>query len=301
MKHQWTIFCSVSGAVLMALCASTAVATEAAHATTPACQAVAAPKEAFEMQVPFEVIDGRIYLQARVNGRGPFKFAVDTGASGIGRADSSLVSDLGLALQRPTLNSDGVKTTEADTTRIESLSIGGMAKHDLQVITRDYNSRMSPEAAFAGIVARDFFGDGLLIIDYPRKVLSFSKSLSLDPKHQGVLRYERPFRVPVSIGALQTEGNLDTGANVTFVMPQALFDKVVATPAEPAGKGQLANTQIETKRATVRGPFRIGGATVSGVEVRISDEYPELLVGAHILKNYAVLIDQRSKSVTLCQ
>lgn len=98
------------------------------------------------MQVPFETIDGRIYVQATVNGRGPFRFAIDTGASGLGRVDSSLVATLGLTLRPPIPNSDGVTTAEADTTMVDSIDVGGLSRRDLRVITRDYNSRMSPES-----------------------------------------------------------------------------------------------------------------------------------------------------------
>lgn len=240
------------------------------------------------------------YVEARVDDRGPFRFAVDTGASGWGRADSSLVATLDLKLQAPTTTSDGVQAAQVDTVHFDSLALGGLSRTDMDVITRDYSSRMSPDAAFAGIIGREFFADGLLLIDYPGRTLSFSRTLSLSPTEPDVLRYERAFRVPVSIGNFETEGHLDTGANVNFVMPRSLFERVSSAPLEQAGSGQLTNSRIETMRATVRGPFRIGAASLSNVPVRVSDRYPELLVGAHALQHFVVMIDQRSSSVALC-
>ncbi len=274
----------------------------AAHArgASPACDMARAPRDAFQMQVPFELVDGRIYVQASVNGRGPFRFAVDTGASGVGRVDSSLVATLGLTLDSPIPNSDGVTTAAADTTMVDIIDVGGLSRRDVRVITRDYNRNLSPAAALSGIVAREFFADGLLVIDYPRRLVSFSRSLALSPGQDGVLRYDRPFRVPVSIGAIPSEGNLDTGANVTFVLPRALFERVSGTPEQPAGPGQLANGTVDATRSTVRGPFRIGEASLWDVEVRVSARYPELLVGAHALQRFVVLIDQRSSSVAVC-
>jgi predicted aspartyl protease len=269
-------------------------------ASARACAAARAPTAAFQMQVPFETIDGRIYVQARVNGRGPFRFAIDTGASGVGRVDASLVATLELTLGAPTANSDGVTTAEAETTMVETIEVGGLSRRDLRVITRDYNSRMAPASALSGIIAREFFADGLLVIDYPRRLLSFGSGLSLSPEQPGVLRYTRPFRVPVTIGAVTAEGNLDTGANVAFVLPQALFDRVSGTPAAPAARGQLANGTVDTSRATVPGPFRIGEVTLSDVEVHVSARYPELLVGAHALQGAVVLIDQRSQRIAVC-
>lgn len=292
------VFCR-AGLILVGMATQGAAAD--ASLDTPACDTARAPRDAFDMQIPFEVIDGRIYVQARANGRGPFRFALDTGASGLARADASLVAALGLALSPPVANSDGLATAAADTTTIDVLDVGGITRRDLRVITRDYNRGMAQTSALSGIVAREFFADGLLVIDYPRKLVSFSRRLALSPAQAGALRYERAFRVPVSIGPLQVEGNLDTGANVAFVLPRTLFDKVSSSPAEPVGEGRLANTTVDAQRATVRGPFVIGEASLEDVEVRVSARYPELLVGAHALQRFVVLIDQRSRIVAVCR
>lgn len=265
-----------------------------------ACKLVSASSGNFDMQIPFDVVDGRIYVQARVNNQGPFRFAIDTGASGLARADARLVSALNLTTQGTATTSDGVQAATVDTVHLDSLELGTLSRKGLDVITRNYSGRMSADAAFHGIIGRDFFADGLLILDYPKKTLSFSRTISLPPAGVSFLKYERAFRIPVSVGGIQTEANLDTGANVTFVMPQALYDKVATAPLEQAGPGTLTNTRIETKRTVIGGPFKIGDVDISDVEVRVSERFPELLVGAHILQKFAVLIDQRSKSIALC-
>ncbi|MGO1542036.1 MAG: aspartyl protease family protein [Luteimonas sp.] len=273
---------------------------DASAGESEACALTGADARHFEMQVPFEVVDGRIYVDARVNGQGPLRFAIDTGASGLGRADASLVALLGLQTSGTVANSDGLQTAEARTVRLDSLELSGLSHRVVEVITRDYSEHMSPDAPFHGIIAREFFADGLLVIDYPGKRLLFSRGLSLPPHLEGAVEYERPFRVPVSIGAVRTQGNLDTGANVTFLMPQQLYARVSDGPLAAAGTGGLTNTRVETSRAVVAAPFQIGAASVAEVEVRVSDRYPELLVGARVLQGFVVLIDQRSRTVALC-
>ncbi|MDG5489429.1 aspartyl protease family protein [Sphingomonas sp. BGYR3] len=250
--------------------------------------------------VPFRVVDGRIYVSAMVNGTGPHNFAVDTGASGMGRADAALVRDLGLSVTGSGQSSDGVTTASVDTVRLASVELGGLVRRDIDVITRDYASRMSADAAFAGILGRAFFEDGLLIIDYPARRLTFTRALSLGSDDPGVLRYERAFRVPVRIGDTVVQGNLDTGANVAFVLPKPLFDRIDGGTVTAAGEGRLTNGSISTGRAVMKGPFRIGAATLSDIEVRVSDRFPELLVGAYALQHFTLLIDQRSSRVALC-
>lgn len=252
------------------------------------------------VSVPLETVDGRIYVTARVNGKGPFRFAVDTGASGFGRADARLVAALGLTVSGSGQSSDGVATARVDTVSLESLELGGLVRRDLSVITRDYNGRMSKAAAFDGIIGREFFADGLLVIDYPNRRLTFTRSSGLPQGAPGVLGYARAFRVPVTIGPVTVEGQLDTGANVAFVLPQSLFERIGGGTVAASGEGQLTNTVIKTQLATIAGPFRIGAASLADVEVRVSDRFPELLVGAHALRHFALLIDQRTSRVALC-
>lgn len=271
-----------------------------AIAAPEACRLADAAGANFAVQVPFEVVDGRIYVQARVNDGGPFRFAVDTGASGIGRADTTLVNVLGLKPQGQASTSDGVQTATVDTVQLDALAVGGLVRKNVEVITRDYGGRMRAEARFHGIIARDFFADGLLVLDYPKKTLSFSRTLALPATGHGTIGYERAFRIPVSVGAVRTEANLDTGANVGFVMPKALYAQLAQAPLEPAGAATLTNTRIETWRGMLPGPVTIGAATLPDVEVRVADRFPEMLVGAHVLQNFVVLIDQRAKRIALC-
>lgn len=265
-----------------------------------ACAVGEIPAEEAVARVPFDLVDGRIYVQVRVDGRGPFRFAVDTGASDMARADAKLVVELGLPRLASVANSDGVSTAAADTVRIRTLQLGGLARSDVDAISRDYRSRSTTEAAFDGILARDFFADGLLVIDYPARTLTFSRTRSLPPGTPDTLAYQRAFRIPVAIGDVQAEGNLDTGANIAFVLPRTLYDRLQAGPLQPAGSGQLANGRIETWRASVPGPFRIGNIALRDAEVRVSERFPELLVGAHALQRSVLLIDQRYQRVAVC-
>ncbi len=275
-----------------------------AHATPPAaeppvCAVPVIPQSDIDIRVPFDIVHGRVYLEARVNGEGPFRFAVDTGASGWGRADASLTGALGLPVQGTTETSDGVSEATVETVRFDTLELGGLVRRDLEVITRDYSSGAPPEAAFSGIIARQFFEDGLLVIDFPARTLTFSRSAP-PLGEAGSLGYERPFRIPVRIGERLVQGQLDTGADVTLVLPQALYDDVEASAVASAGNATLTNTVIESGRGTVRGPVEIGGISLSEVEVRVSGRYPELLIGGHVLGDAVVAIDQRSRRVSVC-
>ena len=78
-----------------------------------ACTLVNSAKAGALVDIPIRVIDGRVYVQASVNGQGPFTFAVDTGASGFGRADMKLVSKLHLKFSGERNSSDGASMSWA--------------------------------------------------------------------------------------------------------------------------------------------------------------------------------------------
>lgn len=289
-----------SVALLALLTAGCAHSVPPSVAAADACAIATTARGDDVLAMPFRVVNGRVYVEARVNGAGPYTFAIDTGASDFARADASLVSAMELSVTGAAETSDGVSTATVNTVHLDSLSLGALTRENIDVITRDYSANLSEDAKIHGILARDFFADGLLVLDFPARVVRFTRAQSIAADDPTALAYERPFRVPVTIGEIATTGNLDTGAGVALVMPTALFNEAAGGPLQQAGTGRLTNTTIETSRGIVEGPVRIGAVSLSNVEARVADRFPELMVGAHVLQNYVIAIDQRSKRVAVC-
>jgi hypothetical protein len=121
--------------------------------------------------VPFELYKGHIFVSAYVNGKGPYRFGFDTGASGDGRADLRLTQVLSLPTVGQSETSDGIKTATAQLVSVKSLRLGPVEKHDIQILSRDYNGRSGNEHTIMGIIARDFVAGWLVTIDYPRRTI----------------------------------------------------------------------------------------------------------------------------------
>lgn len=254
--------------------------------------------ESAVMRAPFEIVGGRIYVQVMVNGAGPYRFMFDTGASGMGRADTSLVRELSIPIAGTTTNSDGVNTSTIDVVHLRSLSLGGMTRTDVEVLSRDYG-RDHESVRISGIIGREFFADGLLVIDYPARMLLFTRA-SLRRGDPGVLAYRDNFHVPVTIGNETVEGSIDTGSNLTMHVPRSVYDRISADPLAPAGEGRRANTVFQLYSTRLHGPVRIGALSASGVQAMVSDRAPRLNIGAGFLQNYALAFDQRRQLVALC-
>lgn len=254
----------------------------------------------FLIDIPFEVVDGRIYVDVRVNDVGTFRFAVDSGASGMARADVRLVRALNLPAGDAASNSDGVRTADDATVRFDALALGKVRREGIIAISRNYNARQAEAAAFDGILARDFFSDGLLAIDFPQRRLRFRRDHALLASDPDTMPYTRAFRIPVSIGAVTTQAQLDTGANVTLVLPTAIYQQVSSRSVNADGSLTLSHGEVDGGRTWLDGTLRVGEIALRNIEARVSERYPETVVGAHALQDTIVFIDQRTKRVAVC-
>jgi hypothetical protein len=243
--------------------------------------------------VPFELRGGHIFVQAYVNGTGPFLFGFDTGASGIGRADVRLATQLALPKVGEEQNSDGIKTVTTDVVSVERLRLGPVEKRNVRLLSRNYNGSHTSPPFLLGIIGRDFFADRLLTIDYPNRTLTFSRG-RLSSQGQNVVRYRPGFRIPVCIGTKCLDGTLDTGSSSSLVLPKEAALANAIGPAKHVGSGRRMNSVAELYEVQLSLPIKVGGVIASGARVLYADRSEDTAnVGSDFLKDYVVTIDQR--------
>jgi Aspartyl protease len=244
--------------------------------------------------VPFELYRGHIYVTAFVNGKGPYRFVFDTGASGMGRADRRLVSELSLRKVGEEQNSDGINVAAIDVVSADSIRLGSVEKRRVRLLSRDYNLHRKPtEAPLMGIIGRDFYRDRLLTIDYPKRTIRFSDG-ALKPGDPGVVAYKPSFRIPVCFAVGCYDGKVDSGSNESIIIPKALVGRVSAAPPVHVGSGTSANTVFEMYEMQLAEPVHVSGVTAPNPKVLYSDPSDETInIGSDFLKDYVLTIDQR--------
>lgn len=252
-----------------------------------------------EIRIPFELERGRIYVDAYVDERGPFRFMVDTGASGMGRADVRLVKELGLTVTGTTTNSDGINTSTIATVSIRALRVGQLVRHNVEVLSRDYNSPPGAKLLM-GIIGPEFFLEHLWTIDYAARELRLSqRALSADQPN--VVSYTGPFHVPLSVGAHDTVGVIDTGSTLQMHFPWSWVEKLGVKTLEEAGKGYKANTVLTLFKAEVPVPVTIAGNTMAQVEANFSDRMNRINLGGELLvRNRCIIsVDQKNRLIQM--
>jgi hypothetical protein len=154
------------------------------------------------VRVPFELARSRPVpvVEASLNGRGPFRFFLDTGASGC-VLDTRLMSELGLASQGKTQVGDPSRNEplEADVLRIEELALGGMRARGLPAVAFDRASLERGDGV-RGVLGLSLFTRHLLTLDYGEGlVLVRAGALERDAPHVVPFELEGVPRVLIDV------------------------------------------------------------------------------------------------------
>jgi predicted aspartyl protease len=107
------------------------------------------------------------------NGRGPFQFAIDTGAS-----TTTITPELAKSLNVDSSPIGSLTTggahVDASACVLQSFMVGGAQLDNMQVVVADFLVMLSNavEAKLDRIVGYNFLGNYKVAIDYPNEILS---------------------------------------------------------------------------------------------------------------------------------
>jgi hypothetical protein len=101
----------------------------------------------------------RMHVPMRVNGRGPYDFLIDRGASGVGRIDRSLVDSLETPVVGSAVNSDGITSRQVSVVRLDSFALASVTLTDAHLLVGNYRwAGQAPPPAARAPVAADHVG-----------------------------------------------------------------------------------------------------------------------------------------------
>ena len=255
---------------------------------------------------------GRIWAPVLINGMGPYRLVLDTGASR-SAISTKVAAELGLPIQADSVRLQGVTGTSiASTVDVDTLEFG-----DLLVA----NTRMPILAdAFGGaegVLGGEGLDDKRIVIEFRKDRISIMRSRRTPaPEGYSVVPFkyhpQRGMRVKVTVGNVDAIAMIDTGAQRT-IGNLALHEAL----ARRAGKADAFDVEVigvteDVQKATpVRIPrFVAGDMVVRNAEIVFSDVYifdhwqvrdqPAMLIGMDLLGLLDTLvIDYRRSELQL--
>jgi predicted aspartyl protease len=240
---------------------------------------------------------GRILAPVMINGRGPYRLVVDTGANQ-SVLTTRLLADLGLLVsadQSVTLN--GVTgSAMVPTALVQTLETGDLIRHDLNLPVLD-----NVMGGADGILGMEDLGGKRITVDFARDRIEIERSRGQRASWSyltipATLRFGRLLVVDARVGGLPVKAVIDTGAERTLgnlALRDALLRRRPSDP-EFATAQVIGLTAAEQTGEMRRTPvISLGEAEVSGVDVTYGDIYvfqlwkledrPAMLIGMDVL------------------
>src|SRR2546429_8845779 len=147
--------------------------------TLPASGDFGAPASTTPGEVPFEMAppnDAAIIVPVKINGRGPFKFVLDTGAT-FTCIDQKLVDELKLPESRGQFGVGVLTPTEGAVklVNIDTLEVGNVKATELKACAIEFSRLQTDGLDAHGLVGLNFLKSFRMTIDFKKQVLHFDR------------------------------------------------------------------------------------------------------------------------------
>ncbi len=237
-------------------------------------------------------------IEAKVNGKGPFRFAVDTGFGGMVAVSAALAQQLAMPVVAEDISGDpsGRSPKTVRVMHAESVDVDTAHFGSLDVMER--SGAMMNDVD--GIIGLNLFRGLLVTFDYPKSRFKLTGG-SLPAAE--ALAYTAEHGVPtveIDVNGRTMKADIDSGspAEVTLPLREA---KSLALDGEPAvvGRGMTADGPFDVYAATLQGNVRVGAITLTNPRIDFVDVFPIGNLGSRFLKTMAVTFDPANRRVRL--
>jgi hypothetical protein len=236
-------------------------------------------------------IGGRPVVEVKINGKGPFPFILDTGAT-------NTVIDSGL--------SDELSLGESG--RIKELMIGAIKMTDLEVddisVTAMFGKVEKPPR---GVLSALSFPGFVLTFDYPGKKITLRKGALPEADGKTIFSYgadEMLPTVPVKVAGHEVKVHLDTCAPFALALPTKYKDQLPLTaPAVEKGKARAHAGVFPIFKGIVNGEIEIGEFKLASRDISFTDivpgadAVPQGQLGYAALRDFVVTLDSANRRI----
>lgn len=252
-------------------------------------------------RVPFNLDHGKIVVEAKINGRGPFPFLLDTGA-GANVLNEDLADELGLKATGSTQVGDPTnpQSIKASIVPLDSIQIGDAVFHQVRILAWDRGALYAGERRPRGILGYPLFAKCLLTIDYGAERIELETGELSEADGVDVLPYHVGHGgIPVfeiKIAGKAVPAHLDTGAMSGLSVPDEWDARFpLSGPVVVVGRARTASKEYEIRGAQLNGALEIGGIRLESPEVRFSGALRTANIGTELLRSFRVTLDSANQ------
>ena len=240
---------------------------------------------------------GKPYISVMVNGKGPFRFIIDTGTGGDALVSPALASQLALPVvgQASLCDPSGQGSARTPIVLIDSLKFAGITFENVRALDHGF---FAETGQVDGVLGFTLFRDFLLTLDFPNRIVYLDHGALKPDGGKSVLPFRMPEGVPIAIlhvdGLQPIEAQLDSGGG-GLVIPEHL-SMLLKYDIDPVvfATGRSVSTRFELKAGKLASNVRIGRYTFIHPVVEIHPAFPLVNFGSPPMQIFAITFDQKN-------
>lgn len=237
-------------------------------------------------------------VEVMVGDRGPYRFAIDTGAQGHGRIAAALAQELGLQVvgEARTPAPGGAVATRS-IYGAGSLTLGGVTFRDVNLL--EASPVRGPNMPWDGILGIDLFQDLTLTLDYANGVAAVRPE-SLNGGVPAIFDIGIP-SIPIEIAGRTFQVDLDTGnAAGPLFLPEAEA-RSLPLGGEPVERGRARTSfgDFAIMEAPLAAPVTVGGFVLPVRTVGWPPARGSGNLGSRGLAGTVLQVDRRSGQIAV--
>lgn len=261
--------------------------------------------------VPFDLIDNRIFVNVEINGQGPFRFILDSGAGNL--VTPEVAARLNLKKEDSfTAYGVGEQSVEAWRTTVTQIKVGGVqaTNQRFTVLSLEPVKQAIGFERLDGLIGSQLFNSLIAKVDYEQSRVTFIQPSKFSYQGSGVaVPFEFDGHIPqvdAEVDGFRGKLKIDTGdrSSLTLYVPFVENNKLREKYAPPfktiTGWGIGGRVLAQVTRAKT---IKFGGAEIQNVVTRLpiakSGAYMDAdvigSVGTGLLKRFNVIFDYSRK------
>lgn len=256
-----------------------------------------------EVRLPMAFFGGRPIIEAKVNGKGPYRFYFDTGASG-----PVLSEKLATELKLEVVGQAGVKSggdgpdkkpIQVNLVRVDRIDLGEAKLSGVTIAAMD-RVRLGDENAPVGVLSPAMFPGYLVVLDYPKKEIRIRSGELGEPDGKTVFGYQQGRPIPsvmATIGDQMIETHLDSGSGGGLSLPTKIAEKLPldGKPVETGKKARSVSGEFPVFEGKLKGELKFGQFTFENPTIDFSDVVQRGNIGARILQRFVITLDVKNR------
>jgi predicted aspartyl protease len=243
---------------------------------------------------PMELMYDKPYVSIMVNGRGPYRFLIDTGTGAEALVSPELANELALPVVGHARLTDpsGLGEQRSEIVLMHSIRIADAEFSGVKAIRHKlYGDGENCQ----GVLGFKLFKEYLLTLNFPERRIVLARGAITQDGSGSVLPFRMPDGVPIvalRIDGQHVEAQIDSGGTgLSLPESVAAHAKFLSTPIA-FGNGESLATRFQIKAARLRQDVRLGSYLFRQAFVEINPAFPLVNVGSTPLAKFSVTFDQ---------